>query len=74
MSPDEIVDLTLQLIAEAGFYDAQALGVFDRLQLNQRAIVAATLLRELPPMTRLEVMGRHAAIERMTNKLAAAAE
>jgi hypothetical protein len=74
MISDEIVDLILQLIAETGFYDAHALGVFDRLPLNQRAIIAATLLRALPPMTRLEVMGRHAAIEHMTNKLAAAAE
>lgn len=70
MNPNEVVDLALQLIAEAGFYDARVFNVFDRLPLDRRGIMAATLLQCLPPILRLEVRARHATIERMMNKIA----
>ena len=66
LSPDDTVNTTLLLIAEAGYYDAGALRAFDRLPLQQRGIVAATLLRQLPSATQSEILRRFDMIERLT--------
>ena len=66
LDPEEVVDLTLQLLVESGYYDARVIRSYGQLSLAVRAIMASVLLREMPIMQRSEVMRRFTEIEEAT--------
>ncbi len=63
MDPDEIIDLSLQLLTEEGYYDSITINAFGKLPLAQRAIVTANLLTALSKKERDAISRRHAKIE-----------
>ena len=71
MNQAQLVDITLQMIAECEVYDTRSLNAFDNFPLEQKAIVVGALLRELPPMEHLKVITRVMEIERLTKEMVA---
>ena len=71
MNQAQLVDITLQMIAECEVYDTRSLNAFDSFPLEQKAIVVGALLRELPPMEHLKVITRVMEIERLTKEMVA---
>ena len=63
MSADEVVDLALRLIGETDYFDRETIDVFTRQPLVQRAIIATTLLRELPVYLAIGVVDQFHEIE-----------
>ncbi len=74
MDPEEVIDLTLQLLLETGHYDARTIRVFGRLPFQQRSIVANRLLLELPAVWFQQVVSRYEQIERLTRAAVAFGE
>ncbi|MCI0598738.1 MAG: hypothetical protein L0Y60_04325 [Beijerinckiaceae bacterium] len=74
MDPDEVIDLSLQLLAEGGYYDSITLNAFGKLPLAQRAIVTANLIAALSKKDRDAISRRHAKIEAAMEKFEGAQE
>ena len=66
LPPEETCDLALQLLVEAGFYDARIIRTFGKLPLPQRSIVISNLLRELTRGQQKVILARFARIETLT--------
>ena len=66
LPPEETCDLALQLLVEAGFYDARVIRTFGKLPLPQRSIVISSLLRELTRGQQKVIFARFAKIEILT--------
>ncbi len=66
LPPEETCDLALQLLVEAGFYDARIIRTFGKLPLPQRSIVISNLLRELTRGQQKVIFARFARIEALT--------
>ena len=66
LPPEETCDLALQLLVEAGFYDARIIRTFGKLPLPQRSIVISSLLRDLTRGQQKVIFARFARIETLT--------